>query len=190
MLIRSSNYLLLSFTLHTKSPANKPWLYPKHKKNAPVREREGNKVWCQEVPECFILKAFFLWLRKLVLQEFLECYLVQNQVMVRCTTNFLAQYFSIFLSIITALRKLQSYQSSRDLRKHTETRKMGTCCVTIDGSACCKRAVWGQDPTPVVLSWEEDTASVTILFLINLFLCMERSSVKGCLPWNATKDKN
>lgn len=43
----------------------------------------------------------------------------------------------------------------------------------VDGRACCKREVSGQDQTSVVLSYGEDTASVIILFLINLLLCRE-----------------
>lgn len=89
--------------------------------------------------------------------------------MVRYMTNFLSQYFSIFLSIITALRELQSLPNLKRPEEVHWDKENGI----VNGIACCKREVWGQDHTPVVLSYGEDTASVIILFLINLFLCRE-----------------
>lgn len=61
-----------------------------------------------------------------------------NQIMFRYMTNFLAQYFSVFLSTITALRELQSDLTSRYLRKLIEAGHMGTCCMTGDGSAVAR----------------------------------------------------
>lgn len=63
--------------------------------------------------------------------------------------------------------------------------------MTANGGSRCKRPVWVRHHRLVVLRYWGDTASVItlFLFLMNLFLCRERSTVKGV--WDGTlPDKN
>lgn len=95
--------------------------------------------------------------------------------MVRYMTNFLSQYLSLFFLNTSALRELQSYLTLKHLREHTETRKMGMCCMTVKSGSSCKRRVGRQHPTLVGLRYWADTASVIMPFLFHITVSLQEN---------------